>query len=109
MFWHQLRYVSWGPVLVAVALIYGTYWLRAMRWAEFCRAAKPMRARELVGPQFVGFTAVALFGRLADLVRPYLLAKRTGLPVSSQMAVYTVERMFDLGAAAVVFSSGLAF
>jgi hypothetical protein len=29
--------------------------------------------------------------------------------VSSQIAVYTVERMFDLGAAAMVFSAGLAF
>jgi uncharacterized protein (TIRG00374 family) len=109
MFWQQLRHVSWIHIAIAIALIYGTYWLRAMRWAEFCRAAKPMSAKALVGPQFVGFTAVALFGRLADLVRPYLLAKRTGLPVSSQVAVYTVERMFDLGAAAVVFSSALAF
>ncbi len=62
----------------------------------------------LVGPQFIGFTAVAMFGRLADLVRPYLVARRTGLPVSSQVAVYTIERMFDLGAAAVVFSCALA-
>ncbi len=108
-FWHQLRFVSWWHVVAGVALIYGTYWLRAWRWAEFCRAVKPVQARELVGPQFMGFSAVALFGRLADLVRPYLLAKRTGLTVSSQVAVYTVERMFDLGAAAIVFSSALAF
>jgi len=109
MFWHQLRYVSWWHIAAAIALIYGTYWLRALRWAEFCRPIQPVRARKLVGPQFVGFTAVALFGRLADLLRPYLLARRTGLTVSSQVAVYTVERMFDLGAAAVVFSSALAF
>ena len=108
MFWQQLRHVSWGHIAAALALIWATYWLRALRWAEFCRATKSLRARDLVGPQFVGFTAVALFGRLADLVRPYLLARRTGLPVSSQVAVYTVERMFDLGAAAVVFSSALA-
>ena len=69
----------------------------------------PVRAREVLGAQFVGFTAVAIFGRLADLARPYLVAQRTRLAVSSQVAVYTVERMFDLGAAAVVFSSALAF
>lgn len=108
MFWRQLRYVSWWHIAAGLALIWGTYWLRALRWAEFCRASKRLRTRDLVGPQFVGFTAVALFGRLADLVRPYLLARRTGLTVSSQIAVYTVERMFDLGAAAVVFSSALA-
>ena len=109
MFFQQLRYVSWIHVVAGVALINATYWLRAMRWAEFCRASKRMRTWDLLGPQFVGFTAVAMFGRLADLARPYLLARRTGLTVSSQVAVYTVERMFDLGAAAVVFSSALAF
>jgi len=108
MFWRQLRSLNWAHIAAALALIWATYWLRAVRWAEFCRASKKLRARDLVGPQFVGFSAVALFGRLADLVRPYLLARRTGLTVSSQVAVYTVERMFDLGAAAVVFSSALA-
>jgi len=108
MFWQQLRHVSWSHIAAALGLIWATYWLRALRWAEFCRASKRLRTRDLVGPQFVGFSAVALFGRLADLVRPYLLARRTGLTVSSQIAVYTVERMFDLGAAAVVFSSALA-
>lgn len=109
MFWGQLRHVRWERIGLGVLLIYATYWLRAMRWAEFCSASKKMRSRDLVGPQFVGFTAVALFGRLADLVRPYLLAKRTELPLSSQVAVYTIERMFDLGAAAVIFSGALAF
>jgi glycosyltransferase 2 family protein len=50
-----------------------------------------------------------LFGRLADLTRPYLVARRVGLSLSSQVAVYTIERMFDLGAAAVIFSCALAF
>jgi hypothetical protein len=62
-----------------------------------------------VASQFIGFTAVGLFGRLADLTRPYLIAKRVELPLSSQIAVYTIERMFDLGSAAIIFSSALAF
>jgi hypothetical protein len=62
-----------------------------------------------VGSQVIGFTAVALFGRLADLVRPYLVSKRTQLPLSSQVAVYTVERMFDLGTVAMIFSTVLLF
>lgn len=104
----QLRGLAWSHIGLGVALIYATYWLRSMRWAEFCRTQRKLSVRELLGPQFVGFTAVALFGRLADLARPYLIARRVGLSVSSQVAVYTVERMFDLGAAAVVFSSALA-
>jgi glycosyltransferase 2 family protein len=109
MFWQQLRHVSAGHVLAGVALIYTTYWMRALRWAVFVSPTKKVAASSLVGSQFIGFTAVALFGRLADLTRPYLVARRIGLPLSSQIAVYTIERMFDLGAAAVIFSSALAF
>ncbi len=105
----QLRYVSVGHIGAAIALIYATYWLRAVRWAVFVSPTKKVSATSLLGSQFIGFTAVALFGRLADLTRPYLVARRTGLSFSSQVAVYTIERMFDLGAAAIIFSSALAF
>jgi uncharacterized membrane protein YbhN (UPF0104 family) len=108
-FWQQLRYVSVGHIVAATALIYATYWLRAVRWAVFMSPTKKVSAASLLGSQFIGFTAVALFGRLADLTRPYLVARRVGLSLSSQVAVYTIERMFDLGAAAVIFSSALAF
>ena len=66
------------------------------------------RASELIASQFIGFTVTVLFGRLADLARPYLVARRLGLPVASQLAVYSIERAFDLGAAAVLFSITLA-
>jgi glycosyltransferase 2 family protein len=109
MFWQQLRYVSVGHILAGIALIYTTYWLRAVRWAVFVSPTKKVSAVSLLGSQFIGFTAVALFGRLADLTRPYLVARRVGLSLTSQVAVYTIERMFDLGAAAVIFSCALAF
>ena len=109
MFWQQLRHASPVHIGFAIVLIYVTYVLRAMRWSVFVSPMKKVPATSLLGSQFIGFTAVALFGRLADLTRPYLVARRTGLPLSSQVAVYTIERMFDLGAAAVIFSTALAF
>lgn len=109
MFWQQLRLVSWGHIAAGIALIYATYWLRSVRWAVFLSPTKKVSAVSLLGPQFIGFTAVALFGRLADLTRPYLVARRVQLPLSTQVAVYTIERMFDLGAAALIFSSALVF
>ena len=109
MFFTQLRQVGWRHIAAAIALIYSTYWLRAVRWSVFVAPTKKVSAFTLLGPQFIGFTAVALFGRLADLTRPYLVARRIQLPVASQIAVYTIERMFDLGAAALIFSSALVF
>jgi hypothetical protein len=55
----------------------------------------------------MGFTAIALIGRVADPVRPYLVSKKTGLPLSSQFAVYIVERLFDAGSMALIFSIGM--
>src|SRR5580698_11670556 len=75
-FWQQLRYVSVGHIFAGIALIYTTYWLRAVRWAVFVSPTKKVTAVSLLGSQFIGFTAVALFGRLADLTWPYLVAKR---------------------------------
>jgi hypothetical protein len=111
--WHtflqQLRLISWKHIAAGIALIYSTFWIGAIRWSVFVAPTKKVSPNALVGSQFIGFTAVALFGRLADLTRPYLVAKRIQLPISSQVAVYTIERMFDLGAAALIFSSALVF
>jgi uncharacterized membrane protein YbhN (UPF0104 family) len=109
VFWLQLRRVSWGHIAAGIALIYATFWLRSARWSVFLSATKKVSPFVLVGPQFIGFTAVALFGRLADVIRPALVARRVQLSISSQVAVYTIERMFDLGAAALIFSGALLF
>jgi len=111
--WHafseQLKNIHTGHALAGILLIYFTYWLRAIRWSVFMKPMKPVSVGSLVGPQFTGFTAVALFGRLADLSRPYLVARKHHVSLASQMAVYTLERMFDLGSAALIFSTALAF
>ena len=109
MFWLQLRHVDWKPIAAGIALTYGTYWMRSTRWAVLTSPTKKIGLLSTVAQQFIGFTAVGLFGRLADLTRPYLIAKKVELPLSSQIAVYTIERMFDLGSAAILFSSALAF
>jgi glycosyltransferase 2 family protein len=108
-FWQQLRYVSLGHIVAGIVLIYVTFFLRAVRWSVFLSPTKNVSPASLLGSQFIGFTAVALFGRLADFTRPYLVARRVNLPLSSQIAVWTIERMFDLGAAALIFSGALAF
>lgn len=111
--WHslrlQLRSISVPRVLLGVACIYSTFFLRAVRWAVLLGPRKKVPSSTLIAPQFIGFTAVTLFGRLADLGRPYLIARRTHQPVAAQIAIYSVERMFDLAAAAIIFSVTLAF
>jgi glycosyltransferase 2 family protein len=109
VFVEQLKAADWKRIAFAISLIYCAYVLRAARWALFVRPTKKVSTFAVLGSQVIGFTAVALFGRLADLVRPYLVARRINLSLGSQIAVYTVERMFDLGSMALIFSTVLLF
>ncbi len=109
VFFEQLRAADWRRIALGISFIYVAYILRAARWALFVRPTKKVSTFSVLGSQVIGFTAVAIFGRLADLVRPYLVARRLNLPLGSQIAVYTVERMFDLGSMALIFSTVLLF
>jgi hypothetical protein len=111
--WHtfgeQLRLADWRLFVVATSLIWLAYVVRSVRWALFLKPTHRVGPFTLLGTQVIGFTGVALLGRPADLVRPYLVAKRVNATLSSQMAIYVVERMFDAGAMALIFSLALFF
>ena len=98
-FWSQTHHIKKAHVLHGIAWIYLAYGLRAWRWKIFLKPVRPKtRTLDLVSPTLVGFTGLALLGRAGEFIRPYLIARRTQLPVSSQVAVWGVERIFDLGA-----------
>jgi glycosyltransferase 2 family protein len=102
-FWGQIHRVTGWRIALAVALTYLSYVLRALRWKIFLSRVKPdTKVSELVSATLVGFTGVALLGRAGEFIRPYLIARRTQLPFSSQLAVWTVERAFDVGSVAVM-------
>jgi len=94
-------------LLSAVAMIYATYLLRAVRWKVFLRPVCRARARDLIAPTLIGFTGLALLGRPGEFARPYLIARREGLTMSSQVAVWAVERIFDIGSFTVLLTIDL--
>jgi glycosyltransferase 2 family protein len=98
-FWSQTHRINKLHVLHGIAYIYVGYLMRALRWKIFLKPVRPKTAvTELVSPTLVGFTGLALLGRAGEFIRPYLIARRTDLSFSSQLAVWTVERIFDVGA-----------
>ena len=107
VFFQQLKQADWRDIGLGIGCIYAGYVLRSVRWALLLRHNKKVPLLSLIGTQVIGFTAIAVIGRVADLVRPYLVSKKTSLPVSSQIAVYIVERLFDAGAMALIFSIGV--
>src|SRR5438067_9431444 len=113
-FSEETETVDWGLILVAVLCVWAAGTLRAWRWALFLRPVKKVAGITLVASQFIGFAGLALLGRPGELIRPYVIARRVGMPLSSQMAVWMVERIFDFGTvtafllADILFSKSLA-
>lgn len=104
-FWNQIHRIRKVHVLHALALVYAAYVLRAVRWKIFLKPVRPkVRTIDLVPPMVIGFTGLALLGRAGEFIRPYLVARRTDLSFSSQLAVWAVERTFDVGAFAVLIA-----
>jgi uncharacterized protein (TIRG00374 family) len=111
--WHtfgqQLKLADWKLLAVATMLTWLTYGTRSLRWELFLKPTRRVRPLSLLGTQIIGFTGTALLGRPAELVRPYLVSKRVKATLGSQLAIYVVERMFDAGAMALIFSLALIF
>lgn len=107
VFRSQLALANWGKMAMGLGCIYLAYVFRSARWALLMRHIKRVPLFSLLGTQVIGFTAVALIGRVADLTRPYLVARKTKVELSSQIAIYVVERLFDAGAMALIFSMAL--
>ena len=101
----QLALANWHKIAIGFGCIYLGYVFRSVRWAMLLRHIKKVGPFSLLGTQVIGFTAVALIGRIADPVRPYLVSRKTGLSLSNQIAVYIVERLFDLSSMALIFFS----
>ncbi len=93
---------------VALLLIYAGYVCRAWRWRVFLSRMKHVELGSLVAPQFIGFTGLVLLGRPGEFIRPYLIARRTGVAFSVQLAVLVAERIFDMGAFALIVALNLA-
>ncbi len=98
-FWTQTDHVNKFHILHGILLIYLGYLMRALRWKIFLRPVRPQASTlRLIPPTIIGFTGLALLGRPGELIRPYLIARKEEQTFSSQLAVWAVERIFDIGA-----------
>jgi glycosyltransferase 2 family protein len=102
--------INWWHVFHAVMWIYFGYLLRCIRWKIFLLPVRPKASLTgLIGPTLIGFAGLALLGRPGEIIRPYLIAKRENLPFSSQIGVWAVERIFDIGAFTILMVLAIFF
>jgi len=96
---------EWKWVGLSLLPVAAAYYVRALRWAVFLAPLKPRPSlRNLLSATLVGFTAITLFGRAGEFVRPYLIAAKEEVPFPSQLAAWLLERIFDLLMALLLFA-----
>lgn len=101
--------LHWDWLALALIPMFGTYYGRALRWAVFLKPVKEHPSiRNILSATVIGFTAITLFGRPGEFVRPYLIAVKERVPVTSQFASWVLERIFDLLMALLVFAFALS-
>src|SRR4051812_40539352 len=84
-------------LLAALPLILLAYVVRAARWLILVRPLAPRATLwQMPVAPFMGFPAVVLFGRAGEPVRPLYIARKLGIPFSSQVAAWLTERIPDL-------------
>jgi uncharacterized protein (TIRG00374 family) len=97
LFWGTLNQVDWTWLAVSICLILLSNVGRALRWQVMLRPfGRTLSVQKLTSDTAIGLTAVVLLGRVGEVVRPYLIALQTGLPLSSQAAAWLLERTLDL-------------
>jgi uncharacterized membrane protein YbhN (UPF0104 family) len=101
--------LSPGWLGLATFIAWLTYVGRALRWRVLIRPLKPNPSLwNLFTGTAIGFTAIVLFGRPGELVRPYVIGLKERLSFSSQVAAWLVERMYDLMMALLIFGVALS-
>lgn len=104
-----LLQVDWLWVAAAAGCALLTYLGRALRWQILLRPVKSHASLwRLTSATAIGFTAVVLFGRAGELVRPYLIAVKERVPFTSQVAAWLLERIYDVLTALLFFGIALS-
>ena len=94
-FWQSLVQVRVSYALFAALMIFASYFFRSIRWRTFLLPMRKGNLGNIFVSTLIGFSAVALVGRPGEFVRPFLIARKESLGVSSQLAVWALERVFD--------------
>jgi glycosyltransferase 2 family protein len=98
-------HAGWMVAVVAVTLL--TYAARAWRWGFLLAPLARVRFAHLLSATYVGFMTALVVPRAGEVVRPYLVGRRHGVPTSAAFASIVLERVVDLITVLVLFGSTL--
>jgi glycosyltransferase 2 family protein len=97
----RVHFIFFVPCTVAVAI---HMCLRAQRWRYFLPQGDAARGKDLFDSLMLGALATFILpGRAGEVVRPFVLSKKSGVPFPVGFASVVIERFFDLSAVLISF------
>jgi len=107
--WSLLLHASPSYLLAAVATTMSSYLIRAYRWGAFVDPIKKSSLWVLFVGQVLGFCSIYLVGRPGEFVRPAYIARKVGVPITSMVAIWLLERVYDTVMLVLIFAAALYF
>jgi glycosyltransferase 2 family protein len=99
-----------NPLWLVAAFAFSilSYYGRVLRWAVILEPQRPNPDLwGLFSATAIGFTALVLFGRPGEFVRPYLIAQKEQVSFASQMGAWFLERVYDILIVLTIFGFAL--
>ena len=104
--WTATRAADGRLLVLAVAVTMMVYALRAFRWQYLLAPIGRTHFATAFQTTVIGFCASFLLpARPGEVLRPYLLAKREGLPATAAFATIILERLLDLVTVLLLFGA----
>ncbi len=94
--WISLIHARADFLVAALMATYSSYLVRAFRWKFFLDPIKKGSLWILFVGQILGFSSIYLLGRPGEFVRPAYIAKKENVPISAMLAVWLLERIYDV-------------
>jgi glycosyltransferase 2 family protein len=102
--WAEIRRGRLELLLLAFGTTCATYLLRSLRWQAMLRPIGKTRFVNVFRTTVMGFAASSAGGKIGEVIRPYLLARREGLNATACFATIILERLLDVVTVLVLFA-----
>ena len=108
--WTNIRRARLDLLVAALGVIAASYVLRVARWQRLLAPIEAVGFAPAMRATAIGFaTSAVLPGRLGEVLRPYLLARRERLSASAVLATVVLERLLDIISVVALFGVFLLF
>ncbi len=92
----HLQQIHVGYVGLFLIVAFLMQWLRSYRWGVILQPLEKIDQLSLFSVTSVGFLAIAAIpARIGELARPYLIAQKSAVQMSSALGTIIVERVLD--------------